>query len=180
MIAELETNVKMSDGEKLIAIMLADLMRAGKVNGEIDPDFVIEAIAGDDLWALKDRYHGLFHNEGPDEETVNETYNILEMARIVEFSIDRLNEEEKAKIDEKDREVFIGFDGNHDPHIGVARMSIEHLNKWQEFADRPMNCHHTILPQYRRQLEVLEDIRRNEKRAGPWLNLDQIQRVLSA
>ncbi|MEM7690118.1 MAG: YfbU family protein [Pseudomonadota bacterium] len=172
--------MQMSDGEKLIAMMLADLMRAGKISGEIDPDFVIEAIAGDDLWALKDRYHGLFHNDGPSDDEVNETYDILEMARAVEFSIDRLSDEEKAEIEENDRQVFIGFDGNHDPHLGVPRMAIEKLNKWQEFSERPLNCHHTILPRYRRQIQVFEHIKRTERRNGPWLSLNQIQRVLAA
>lgn len=172
--------MKMSDGEKLIAVMLADLMKAVKVEGEIDPDFVIDTVAGNNLWALKDKYAGLFANEEADENVVDETYDILDMARVIESSIERLKDDEKAEIGEDERQVFIGFDGNHDPHIGVARMAIEKLHKWQEFADRPMNCHHTILPRYRRQLEVFEDIRKNEERLGVWFTLDQIKRVLAA
>ena len=172
--------MKLSDGEKLIAMMLADLMQAGKVRGEIDPDFVIETVAGNHLWALKDRYPGLFSDEEPDDEVVNETFDILDMARVIESSIERLDDSEKAEISENDRQVFIGFDGNHDPHIGVARMAIEKLHKWQEFAERPLNCHHTILPRYHRQLDVFQDIRKNEQRAGVWFKLDQIKRVLAA
>jgi hypothetical protein len=36
--------VQLSDGEKLIALMLADIMQANEIRGEIDPAFVKEEI----------------------------------------------------------------------------------------------------------------------------------------
>jgi hypothetical protein len=35
-----EPPVKLSDGEKLIILMLADMYKAMKIKGEFDPDFI--------------------------------------------------------------------------------------------------------------------------------------------
>ncbi|GBF86486.1 hypothetical protein AsFPU3_3557 [Aphanothece sacrum FPU3] len=45
--------MKMSDGEKLIAVMLADLLEHLEVRGEINTALIKEAIYGDDLWAIQ-------------------------------------------------------------------------------------------------------------------------------
>jgi uncharacterized protein len=141
------------DGEKLIVIMLADLLEAGKVKGEIDPDFVREAITSDHMWALRWKYPGIYHEGGDDPEEVKETADILDMCRIIEGSIAHLDEAERNTISEDDRKVFFGFDGNHEPHIGIARMFIEKLGRWEEFKGRALNAHMTTLPIYRRMKE---------------------------
>jgi uncharacterized protein len=168
--------VKLSDGEKLIAVMLADLLQAHGVEGEIDPEFVKEAIFGNDLWALKWKYDSLFHDEGPSDETVRETANILTMCSLVEYSLSTLKPEELAEIPERDRNVFEGFDGNHDDHFGVAIMFIQKMNRWSEFKDRGLNSHSTVLPKYRRMYEVFKGF---EIRHGGF-NLDEIKAILGA
>jgi uncharacterized protein len=168
--------VKMSDGEKLIAIMLADLLQAQGVQGELNPEFVKEAICGNDLWALKWEYSGLFHDEGPDEETVRETADILTMCSFVEYSINQLAPEELEQIPEDDRQVFVGFDGNHDDHFGVAIMFIQKMKRWQEFADRGLNSHSMVLPNYRRMYPVFKSF--GIRHGG--FNLAEIQTILAA
>jgi hypothetical protein len=145
--------VKFSDGEKLIAIMLADIIEANGKSGEIEPDFVREAITSDHLWALRWKYPGIYHNGGNDPEVVEETAAIMTMCRVIENSINDLDPADREKIPERDRKVFVGFDGNHDDHYGVARMLIEHLDRFEEFKDRGFNSHSTVLPQYRRMMD---------------------------
>lgn len=169
--------MKMSDGEKLIAVMLADIMAANDIRGETEPEFVKSAIFGDDLWALERKYHGLFHNEGPSHETVNETTDILQMCRIVEGSIGQLSEKELSTIDENDRHIFVGFDGNHDDHYGVAEMQIEHMNLWREFRERGLNSHSRVLDKYRRQLEVFT---KNDLGAEIPMSLENIKKITEA
>lgn len=169
--------MKLSDGEKLIAIMLADIMDANKIRGEVDPDFIKEAITSGHLWALKWEYHGIFHGEDEDEPVVKETAEILDMCRVVEGSINQLSPEELEAIPEHDRKVFVGFDGNHDRHYGVARMFIQHLGRWEEFKDRGLNSHGPSLERYRAMLPVYEGVRKQSDIPFP---LKDIQTVLAA
>lgn len=168
--------MKMSDGEKLIAIMLADLLEAQGVNGEIDPAFVKTAIFGGDLWAFKWQYSGLFEVEEAAPEAVKETSDILGMCSFVEYSIKELAPAELGQITELDRIVFEGFDGNHDEHYGVASMFISTMGRWSEFRDYPLNSHSTVLPKYRRMLAVYNGLGR---RHGGF-NLAEIQAILAA
>lgn len=148
--------MKITDGEKLIAIMLADLLEASEVDGEVEPKFVREAITSGHLWALKWKYPGIFHGEEDTDEEVSETADILDMCRVVENSIHELNDTERDTIPERDREVFYGFDGNNEPHYGIASMFIETMGRWDEFAGRPLNSHMPTLDRYRRMKAVYD------------------------
>lgn len=167
----------MSDGEKLIAVMLADIMKSQKIKGEIDPDLVTTAIAGDDLWALKWRYGGLFHNEGPSDDIVDETAKIMTMCRVVENSINKLSPSERKNIPEHDQLVFVGFDGNEESHFGVASMLVEKLDRFTEWSGRSMNSHHNTIDKYRAMKRVFDGLPRSSQGL---LNLDGIKAVLSA
>jgi uncharacterized protein YfbU (UPF0304 family) len=168
--------VNFSDGEKLIAIMLADIMKANKIDGEVDPDFITEAVTSGHLWMLKWKYPGIYHEDDDDPEVVKETADILDMCRVLEGSINALDEAERNAIPEDDRAIFFGFDGNHEPHIGVARMFIEKLDLWQEFKDRPLNSHMSTLNHYRRLKERFD---RSPRPLGGTLSLDQIRQIIS-
>jgi hypothetical protein len=168
--------VKLSDGEKLLAVMLADLMEAQGVNREIDPAFVKTAIFGGDLWSFKWQYSGLFEVEEAAPEAVKETADILSMCSFVEYSIKELAAAELELIPGLDRIVFEGFDGNHDEHYGVASMFITTMGRWSEFRDHPLNSHSMVLPKYRRMLAVYEGL---AKRHGGF-NLSEIQAILGA
>lgn len=169
--------MKLSDGEKLIAIMLADLLEANGINGEVDPAFVKEAITGGDLWALKWEYPGLFHGEEPSDAIVSETADLLSMCSVIEFSISQLDPTDLAEIPANERTVFVGFDGNHDDHFGVANMMIEHMGRWSEFHGRNLNSHGTVLTKYRRMKMAYEAV--GGAVSSP-LSLDNIQSILAA
>lgn len=168
--------MKLSPGEKLIAYMLADIMDHLKVQGEIDPAFVRDAIAGDDGWALKWKYSGLFHEEGPSDEIVSETGKIMTMCRVLEDSISKLSDEDRASIPEMDQTVFVGFDGNEEPHYGVATMLVEKLDRFAEWKDRGLNSHHNTLDRYRAMYAAY----RHMKPTMNGFNLHDIHTILHA
>ena len=150
--------MKMSDGEKLIAYMLADIMEGLKLKGDIDPDFIKSAVSGDDLWALEWKYRELFHNEGPSQEVADETAAIMTMCSVMENSIAQLTPEERATIPEHQQQVFVGFDGNHEPHHGVAKMLVHKLDRFSEWEGRALNSHHHTLTSYRRMNDAFDRI----------------------
>lgn len=169
--------MKLSDGEKLIAIMLADIMQANGIAGEVNPAFVKEAITSDNLWALKWEYSGLFHEEGPDSATIDETAEILTMCSFIEYSINELNPSDLANIPQNERLIFVGFDGNNDDHFGVGRMLIERMGRWPEFQDRDLNSHSQVIDRYRR-MKAAYDANGGPIQGG--LPLPAIQTILSA
>ena len=146
--------MRFSDGERLIAFMLADLMEALKVESEIDPRLVKTLVGGDE-WALRRRYSGVFDYEGPSSEIVKETGDILWMFAIIESSIDKLRGDDAAEAAGWHYRTWRGFDGNNDRHYGVAQTMIETLG---EFADSRkgvnLNSHsQASLPRYRVMLD---------------------------
>ena len=58
--------MKLSDGEKLIILMLSELYEKLGVEGEIEPDFIKSAIFGNQLWGLKWKYSGIPFEESED------------------------------------------------------------------------------------------------------------------
>lgn len=167
--------MKLSDGEKLIVTMLADLMKAGRVRGEVDPDFIMEALGRGHSWAIRQTYHGLFHGDETEEEVVEETAAILNMCRVVEQAIQALSPDERASL--PDQQAFFGFDGNAEPHYGVATMYVEKMDRWREFADRNLNSHMPMLDKYRRMRAVYEGTRRGIIQR---FTRDEVERILSA
>lgn len=150
--------MKLSDGEKLIALMLADIMEAGGIKGDIDPSFIKTAIAGDDMWALRWKYGSLFHNEGPSDAIVKETAEIMTMCRVIENEIGELDPDERSTIPDRQQRVFVGFDGNEEPHYGVATMLVKELDRYEEWADRPLNAHCRTIDKYRRMKVVFDSL----------------------
>lgn len=144
--------MNISDGERLIAIMLADIMRAQGINGEIDPDFVVATLTGKDSWALKVKYGGLFHDTAPrDEADVQETYDILDMFRSIRHATDALTPDEQAEIKALPWYEYRGFDGNNDEHYGIASTLLNQLGYYDDFTH--LNSHsRATLPRYQTML----------------------------
>ncbi|MET3725875.1 YfbU family protein [Sphingomonas trueperi] len=168
--------MQMTDGEKLLAVMLADVLKALESDGEIDPGFVTSAITSGNTWAFKWKYPGIFEDSAPDEDVVSEVGRILTMSSFVEYSISELSPEELESIPDNERQVFIGFDGNNEPHYGVATFLVEDLNRFSELKGRNMNSHMPMVAKYLRMAEAFDHVRGG---LGP-LSLQNIQTILSA
>lgn len=142
--------MKLSDGERLIAVMLAEVMEAMGLNQEIDPTLVKTLVFNNDGWALKRAYPGLFSSEPPNDGVVSETTDILWMWGIIEHSLEQLSGDEADEAATWRHTSFSGFDGNNDPHYRVAHTMINKLDEFQDFAGRTLNSHtQTSLPRYR-------------------------------
>lgn len=150
--------MKLTDGERLIAVMLAEVMEAMKLGSELDPALVKSLVINNDGWALRQKYSGLFESESPSDEIVKETTNILWMFGIIESSIDRLTGAQAEEAKGWHYNQWRGFDGNNDPHYGVARTMIEELGQFNESRKGVnLNSHtQSSLPHYRRMYEKFE------------------------
>jgi len=175
--------MKLSDGEKLILMMLAEIYKHLKIKkAEFDPDFISETIVNGYLWGLKWKYHSIPFEPEDDPPDVKETANILDMWRFLEEGYENLSKADKAKVDAVTGQKnlkFIGFDGNHEDHFGIARYFVEDLKRWGRFKGRDLNSHTSSVDGYRRILRVFEPMRSALGDRSP-LNADEIARIMNA
>jgi uncharacterized protein YfbU (UPF0304 family) len=177
----------LSDGEKLILVMLGDIYKKLGIkenDSEVDGNFVQTCIFGSQSWALRWKYSGLFNNEGDDPPHVTETADILTMYRALDQSYDKLSASDKKKL-EKEADYnfsyikFQGFDGNNDPHYSVVSFFVEHLDRFDELKGgrQHLNSHtQSTLPKYRKMLAVYKTL--GYPRDG--YSLDQLLQILRA
>src|SRR5690349_24945928 len=91
-------SMKLSDGEKLIVMMLCELYRKLGIEGEFDPEFVQSAILTGNPWGLDWKYGELFAVKDAESADVSEVVDILDMWNSVESSYGKLTEPEKVKV----------------------------------------------------------------------------------
>ncbi|WP_050999679.1 hypothetical protein [Bradyrhizobium elkanii] len=66
--------MKMTDGEKLIVLMLADISKRLQGEPEVDPDFVEQTIYADQLWGFDWHFSGIpFERSEEPNPVVKET-----------------------------------------------------------------------------------------------------------
>lgn len=176
--------VRFSDGEKLIAIMIRDVYKHLKINGEINPDFISEVIYGGHYWAPKWEMSGLFTDYEDDPRDVHFVVDVLDMWRFIEAAYEKLSKKDKDAVEKEAHPFgkhvrFAGFDGNNETsHMTIARFFVEKMGRWSMFKGRELNTHFPSINTYRRMLAVFELIR--PSLAGAELDVSQLVRILKA
>ena len=176
--------VSISDGEKLILMMLRDLHKHQNVNGEIDPEFVGRTIWGGHYWGLDWKYPGLFHSHVDKRQVVSAVADILEMWYFIENGYAKLSKKER-KLVEMEAEpfgkdvVFLGFDGNNESeHLNIANFLVNDMERFDRFKGRNLNSHVPTIGTYGRMRSEFEPMR--PTLTGGELSSSQIITLLKA
>ena len=157
--------MKLSDGEKIIILMLTELHQKLQVNGEMEPDFHRSAIFNDMLRGIRWKYRGIPFSDAEDPEIVREVLDILDMWSCIERSYASLDPAAKESLKQGlgvrgDLPRFQGFDGNNESElVGTALFLVNELERFVEFQGRTFNCHHPSIDIYRRMLAAFEPLR---------------------
>ncbi len=154
--------MQLGEGEKFILIMLAESQKKLVVKGEIEPDFMLDAITSGNTWGLNWEYPSIFSHGDATTGTVDEVRKILELWTFIEESYRSLPKKEKALVDAANNggaPKFVGFDGNTESkHLSVARFMIEKLKQYKNFKCRKLNSHMPSTQRYRTMLRHFEAI----------------------
>ena len=160
-----ESDVRISDGEKIIMTMLRDIYPGRRVQDRaIDPDFVLSALVLGHHWGIEWKYPGIFGSGQVRKQLVIEVSNILNMWKILEFGYTKLSEREKVQVASKVGSIgkhvsFSGFDGNHETvQYGIVRFLVDEMNLHQTFKGRGLNSHSPRLDSYRRMLKIFNSM----------------------
>jgi len=174
--------MKISDGEKIILLMLSELYERLGIEGEIDPEFIKSAIFSQNLWGIPWKYTGIPFEDQETPPIVKEVVDILDMWSFIEHAYQELSEEDKKTLADNvqifgEKPRFQGFDGNNESeYMNVASFLINELERFQDFKGRSLNAHMPTLDMHRRMLAVFEPIRKTLV-SGP-MSLEQLTAVL--
>lgn len=180
-------SMNLSDGEKLILLMLCEIQERLEIKGEIDPSFVKDALFGGHYWALKDVYWGLLNLEERQPAMVEEVFDILNMWLFLERSYEQLSEQDKDRIKTEakglvGRDVkFQGFDGNNESeYMATAEFIVEKMERFTHFKGRYFNSHSPSLQLHRPMVQAFQEIRSLPQIDLSNLNVEQIITIVNA
>ncbi|MBV9932073.1 MAG: YfbU family protein [Alphaproteobacteria bacterium] len=156
----------LSDGEKLIALMLADLVRKLEVEPEIDVGLLEKVIYGGHYWALRRAWPGIFHGHADSQRRVRLVVDVLQMWSILQDSFEALDEAGRRRVGAAaplaaEGVVFPGFDGNYESeYLGIAEFLLRDLKHFGRLGARTpgLNSHWPMLDAYRAMLNVFEPL----------------------
>lgn len=178
---------RLSDGEKLIAMMLAELIKATGVEVDTNVSLVEKVILGGHYWALGWEMPGIFHDHIDERSRVSFVVNVLDMWDFLESAHEKLSDNDKERLAAEASPFgkvvqFYGFDGNYETeYMSIARFLIEDLNRFSRFRDREhgLNSHMPTLDRYGKMHRAFEPIRRT-LHFGKAMSVEQIAAVLNA
>ena len=157
--------MQLSDGEKLILVMLSEIHKALKIKDGIEPDFVLETIHNNHLWGLTWKYSGIPFSRQEEPHAVKEVVDAMDMWWFIEASYKKLSTADKKQL-KKDADPFgeipkfMGFDGNYETeHMSIARYLVEHLDRFGSFKRRDFNSHVPLVERYNRMYRLFEPMR---------------------
>ncbi len=153
-----------TDGEKLILLMISDLHDKFEIESEIDSEFIRSAILKENTWGIPWKYPGLQFEDQSKPAELSLVLDILDMWTSIEHSYARLNPEEKAFVHEHakpfgDDPKFKGFDGNNEPeYINITYFLINDLDRFTNFKGRGLNAHMPMIDTYSRMTPTFKKI----------------------
>ncbi len=156
--------MQLSDGEKLILVMLSDIMEAQGINKSVEPEFIKSAIYYDCLWGLSWEYPGIPFSETPTPNSVDWVMNILQMWTTLETSFAKLTSQDKEKVEHRaspfgTNPQFCGFDENSEAEqLRITTFLINNLRRFLNFKDRDINSQMPLSGRYQRMFAIYENL----------------------
>jgi len=174
----------LSDGEKLIAMMLGDVIKAQGLEVDTNVDLVQKVILGGHYWALGWEMPGIFHGHSDRQSRVRFVVDVLDMWSFIEEAYEKLGKDERERLAKEadpfgSHVQFPGFDGNNEgEYLSIAGFLVEDLRRFGRFRDRrtDLNSHHPVLQTYGQMLRVFEPIRKIL--IGRSLSVDELVAIL--
>lgn len=133
----------MTPGEKLLALLLCDLLRAPQERSEIKPDFVARAVDSGNLWALKWSYSAILYSNDIPEAVASQAMEHMRTCLVLEQAWARFPDDARAYLCRRFRHldeaghVFVGYDEGTELAFATASdFMINEMGLFQEFAGR--------------------------------------------
>lgn len=174
--------MQMSNAEKLMATLLAEIHQSMGIQGQVDAGLVAKAVTSNNTWALTLELSGpLGLAPEPLPPEVERVQDILAMWQQIEAAGARFSDGDRAQL--RDARVphadlrFPGFDPlTESRHLGIARFLVEELQSF-DFPGRELKAERPMLDAYASMLDEFRAIQR--KLGDRPLNVGEVVRILS-
>jgi uncharacterized protein YfbU (UPF0304 family) len=176
--------MNLSEGERLILVMLCDIHKALNLKGVIDPDALKPLILEAEHNGLARATNGTSGEHRNRTAVANEVSEILDMWSAIERGYKHLSVDEKRNVEAEAGPLgrgvrFSGFDGESEmEHRDVAHVLIEEAGQFERFQGRNLDAHMPALAGYRRMLRLYELMR--PANGGQRLGVQQIIALANA
>jgi uncharacterized protein YfbU (UPF0304 family) len=174
--------MKLSQGERLIISLLADLHDHLRVENSVSPKLLQAAVLDGHLWELDWTYESLANDYSVGESVVRHVVDTLDMYMFLETAFEDLTTADQSKIKAANYNgapTFEGWDGNNESQYNsVASTLIDDMDRFHHFANRShLNSHMPSVEAYERMLTAFLPIRDTLSESN--LTADQIIAVLA-
>jgi uncharacterized protein len=157
--------MNLSEGERLILVMLCDIHKALNLKGVIDPDVLKPLILEAEHNGLARAANGMSGEHRDRTAVANEVTEILDMWSAIERGYKHLSVDEKREVEigagPLGRGVrFSGFDCECEiAYRDTAHVLIEETGQFERFQGRNLDAHMPALAGYRRMLRLYAPMR---------------------
>jgi uncharacterized protein len=166
--------MNLSEGERLILVMLCDIHKALNLKGVIDPDALKPLILEAEQNGLVRASNGASGEHRDRTAVATEVSEILDMWSAIERGYKHLSAEEKRNVEAEAGPLgrgvrFSGFDAEREvEYRNAAHHLIEVTGLFERFQGRNLEAHMPALAGYRRMLRVYAPMRsvRGDRRLG--------------
>jgi uncharacterized protein YfbU (UPF0304 family) len=174
--------VNLTNPERLILVMLAEIYEHLGIKSEVDPAFLKEAISTGNTWGITVKMSGLVAVDGdefpPEVRQVSEILNLWRFLVRAYESFDAADKKSVLAGAGVHGIEFPGFDRNNESQqLSIARFMVERLDMFTEL--QVNNSHVPILDRYHRMLKKFEPLYPGEM-AKRELNVAEVIDILKA
>lgn len=155
--------MKFTEEQRLIVMMLADIQKALKVQGQLDQNLVLTAAMDRQEFAIGYKYDHIFGTANVPSD-FHFVVDVLEMWSVLEEAIENLDINEKSVLEaaageQAPRARFTGFDGNQEATLrSYANLLVNTLGDFAQFTGRTLNSHKPMRDRYERMLVIFKPI----------------------
>lgn len=158
--------MRLTNPEKLMLLMLAEIQEQVGVKNGTDTKLLQEAIYSNNTWALDWDMPGVVgDNPDPTPPKVSAVCDILDMWMFIETGYSKLSKADKEQV-AKQAGVFVknprfaGFDGNNETdYMSIARFFVEQMGRFEHFQGRDFNSHAPTASRYSNMAKAFEPMR---------------------
>ena len=157
--------MNLSEGERLILVMLCDIHKALNLKGVIDPDALKPMILEAEQHGVARAVNGASGEHRDRTAVASEVSDILDMWSAIERGYKHLTVEEKRTVEAEAGPLgrgvrFSGFDAESEiAYRDIAHVLIEEAGQFDRFQGRNLDAHMPALAGYRRMLRLYGPMR---------------------
>jgi uncharacterized protein YfbU (UPF0304 family) len=157
--------MNLSEGERLILVMLCDIYKALNLKGAVDPDILKPQILAAESNGATHTTNGAPGNHQDRTAIATEVSEILDMWSAIERGYKHLSVDEKRTVEAEAGPLgrgvrFSGFDCECETEYrDIAHVLIEETGQFERFQGRNLDAHMPALAGYRRMLRLYAPMR---------------------